>query len=94
MTPEIELVLKENLGTVHFVSTEVLTTPEERRLRLANLEKAVILGDGYKGKVRIIFETTEGSKAVETTIWQAAEDTILLKGGVRIPIHSIREVMI
>jgi len=94
MTPDIELVLKEDLGSMNFLSEDVLTTAEERRVRLANLEKAVILGNGYKGKVRVIFETTDGVKAVETTVWQAAEDTILLKGGVTIPIHCIREVMI
>lgn len=94
MAPEIEKIEKEAIGKLAFPSADVLERPEDRRVRMANLEKAVLLGNGYKGKVRIVFESTEGTKSVETTIWQAAEDTILLKGGVRIPIHAVHQVMI
>jgi hypothetical protein len=36
----------------------------------------------------------EGIKAVETTIWTADENLVTLKGGVNIPIQTIREVFI
>ena len=94
MTPEIQLIAKEDINKYHFVNTEVLETAEDRRLRYANLSKAMILGNVHKGKVKIVFETNEGIKAVETTIWSTDENEILLKGGVNIPMHSIREVFI
>lgn len=94
MAPHIQMMIKEDLGSVNFIETDVLSSTEERKDRYSKLQRAMILGNGYKGKVRIIFETTTGSKAVETTIWQATEDNVMLKGGIRIPIRSIREVMI
>ncbi len=94
MTPEIELIAKEDISKYHFVHSEVLSTAEERRLRYANLSKAMILGNAHKGKVKIVFETEEGIKAVETTIWSTDENEVLLKGGINIPMQSIREVFI
>ena len=94
MTPEIELIPKEDIAKYHFVHKEVLDTAEERRLRYTNLSKAMILGNTHKGKVRIVFETDEGIKAVETTIWSTDENEVSLKGGASIPMQSIREVFI
>jgi hypothetical protein len=94
MIHETELISKEDISKYHFVHKEVLNTPEERRLRYANLSKAMILGNAHKSKVKIVFETEEGSKAVETTIWSTDENEVLLKGGVNIPMQSIREVFI
>lgn len=94
MTHDIELIQKEEISKYHFVHKEVLDTPEERRVRFANLSKAMILGNAHKSKVKIVFETEEGSKAVETTIWSTDENEITLKGGINIPMQSIREVFI
>lgn len=94
MDSTIELVNKEAISRFKFVMNDVLQTEEERKSRLALLEKAMILGNGYKGKVKIIFETQEGIKAVETTVWQTSQENIMLKGGVNIPIRCIREVQI
>lgn len=94
MNPTVELVPKEAISRYKFVINDVLQNPEERKIRQAQLEKAMILGNGYKGKVRIIFETQEGTKAVETTVWQTGQDNIMLKGGINIPIRCIREVQI
>ncbi len=93
-TTTIELVPKESISRYKFVTTDVLPTVDERKFRQAQLEKAMILGNGYKGKVKIVFETQEGTKAVETTVWQTGPENIMLKGGVNIPIRCIREVQI
>lgn len=89
----ITIISKEEVPQYHFVHEDVLTTQELKRDRYRLLEKAALLGNGYHGKVKIIFETTEGTKAVETTIWQASEDQISLKGGINIPIHAVREIV-
>ena len=94
MTPEIELIAKEDISKYHFVHHDVLSTTEEKRVRYANLSKAMILGNAHKGKVKVVFETEEGIKAVETTIWSTDENEVMLKGGVNIPMLSIREVFI
>ncbi|MBE2247626.1 MAG: hypothetical protein IAE67_10240 [Candidatus Competibacteraceae bacterium] len=94
MITPVELIQKENVKLYKFVTGDVLTTAEEKKLRMAQLEKAMLLGNGYKGKVKIIFETQEGAKAVETTVWQTGQENIMLKGGVNIPIRCIREVQI
>lgn len=94
MNLAIELIPKEEINRYKFVMNDVLQTDEERKIRQSQLEKAMILGNGYKGKIKIIFETQEGIKAVETTVWQTGQDNIMLKGGVNIPIRCIREVQI
>lgn len=94
MIPDIELITKEDIAKYHFVNQEVLPTAEERRLRYANLSKAMLLGNIHKGKIKVVFDTQEGIKAVETTIWAVDENEIVLKGGVNIPMICIREVFI
>ena len=56
------------------------------------LEKAMLLGNGYKAKVKITFETLEGVKKIETTVWEASEDQLMIKSDVMIPIHSSLDV--
>ena len=88
------LVPKEKIPSLHFSYREVLLSEFERDLRYQHLYQAMILGNTHKQKVTIIFETTEGAHQVETTVWAAAENNIVLKYGIRIPICCIREVVI
>ena len=53
------------------------------------LQYAVRLGNEFKGKTTIVFETTKGPRAVETTVWSVTENYLMLKGGVAIPLASI-----
>lgn len=69
-------------------------TPLQRKQRLDNLKKAMVLGNGYKSKCTLVIEDAEGLKNVETTIWMADEMHIVLKGGIILPIGSIRDVFI
>lgn len=94
MIPTVELITKEDIRKFHFVHNEVLDNAEDRRLRYANLSKGMILGNAHKTKIKIVFETEEGTKAVETTIWSTDENEITLKGGVNIPMQCIKEVFI
>jgi hypothetical protein len=56
------------------------------------IEKATLLGNGYRTKVSIYFYDDESLKRVETTIWVAGEKYICLKGGIWIPIARIVEI--
>ncbi len=88
------LVEKENVADLKFPGEEVLLSVEAVKLRKADLDKALKLGNAEKGKTRIIFEDSESVKQVETTIWGVTDKRIILKQGVVIPIHRIHEVRI
>ncbi|XZF16429.1 hypothetical protein ACTHGU_09830 [Chitinophagaceae bacterium MMS25-I14] len=53
---------------------------------------AVRLGNEFKGKTNITFETTEGPRSVETTVWSVAGAYMELKGGTLIPLNSVIDV--
>lgn len=89
---EFELIAKEDIPNYHFVTYDVLDTAEARQERMAELEKAMILGNGEHVKYKIFFTTTEGIKEVETTVWATTDDAITLKGGVVIPITAINSI--
>ncbi len=91
----VETIEKENIqNQVHFVHDEVLTSKEARDERKGKLEQAMRLGNAFKGKIKIVFATEEGDKVVETTVWASTDSGIQLKGGVFIPVHAIREVIL
>jgi hypothetical protein len=69
-------------------------SPAVRKQQVENLKKAMVLGNSYKSKCTLVIEDSEGLKNVETTIWMADELHIVLKGGIVIPISSIRDVLI
>lgn len=90
----IPLIPKESLENYRFCNYEVLETETEIEERRRLLDEAMLLGNGEKQKVKIILETTDGSIMVETTVWEASDSHIELKGARDIPICCIREVII
>ena len=54
-----------------------------------DLNYATRLGNEFKGKTVITFETTKGPRTVETTIWSVTDNYMILKGGTNIPLASI-----
>jgi hypothetical protein len=88
------VVHKEDIQGLSFSRKEVLTDPEAIRLRESQLRKACELGNSYQGKVRIQFQTTEGPREVQTTVWSFTGESISLKNGVWIPVTAIISVMI
>ena len=88
------VIPKENVNNYSFVVKEVLATNNDIIQRKIDLNRALILGNAYRRKVKIIFETTKGLCQVETTIWAVTEKNIILKGGKLIPIPSIHKVRV
>lgn len=89
----ISKVEKEDIPLLNLVKTEVLLSDFDRVRRKKNLEKARILGNSEKSKVKLIFELESGEKKmVETTLWAVGQDFVSLKAGTLIPIHTIHEV--
>lgn len=91
-TTVISPVQKEDVSQLHFPSEEVLLTSEATEKRRVALEQAVVLGNTYKGKAKIIFEDGEGIKQIETHIWGLTDKRVILKQGIVIPINRILEV--
>lgn len=84
---------KELIPNLRFPSNEVLTNHEDIQRRRKNLERAVVLGNVEKNKVRVVFEDDTKIQAVETTIWGVTDERVILKGGVAIPLKRIWEVI-
>jgi uncharacterized protein (UPF0248 family) len=88
----VPTVQKETLSASIFPREEVLKSKESAVERRNLLERATILSNLYHNKVKIVFEDREGSKMVDTTIWATTESSIMLKGGIVIPIHRIHSI--
>ncbi len=67
-------------------------TDYELRERNRRLYLAMLMGNNFHSKVRVIFNTVEGYKEIFTTIWATTEKFILLKGGTFIPLEAIAYV--
>lgn len=83
-------VPKEEISGLKFFPTDVLEgEPSRVRLRNIYLNKAQMMGNLFKHKVKLYFKTSEDQlMAVETTIWSADDDFISLKG-VTIPTKCV-----
>lgn len=83
------LIEKELISSLSFKSKE---TVEQHPKLQEQIESATRLGNGYHGKVSILFQDDEGLKRVDTTIWAHGGKYICLKGGTWLPIDRIVEI--
>lgn len=91
-TATISSVQKDDISHLIFPGDEVLTNGEAIEQRKSLLERAVVLGNTYKGKAKIVFEDSEGVRQIETHLWGLTDKRVILKQGIVIPIHRIHEV--
>lgn len=89
----IVTIAKEQVNDLRFPSTEVLQDRDDIRKRRMDLERALVLGNLEKSKVRIVFEDEGGMKMVETTIWSLTDDRVILKGNMGIPLRRVWQVI-
>ncbi len=83
---------KEDINQLHFPIGEVLMSSYAIEQRKILLERAVVLGNTFKGKAKLIFEDSESMRQIETHIWGLTDKRVILKQGIVIPIHRIHEV--
>ncbi len=89
----MNLLEKERISQIEFAKQDVLLHEEEKAKRLEDLQNAAILGNSYKGKVKIYFKDINHNHfIVHTTIWSTDELITTLKGGMFIPNHAIFKV--
>lgn len=82
------LIEKEHINEYKLIPAANIKVDELR----AKLNAAQRLGNEFKSKVSIAFNTTEGPMRVETTVWSLTEGYIQLKSAVLIPLVSILSV--
>lgn len=89
-----ELIEKESVSSLIFPSDEVLKKADAIKLRTAEINRAISLGNLEHYKVKIYFEDNQGKKYVDTTIWAVTDHAILLKQNTVIPISRIVKIEI
>lgn len=82
------LIEKEAIPDYKIVPAFVDNSEQWRK----ELDYAVRLGNEHKGKTTILFETTQGPRSVQTTVWSLTDSYLHLKGGTVIPLNSIIEL--
>jgi hypothetical protein len=83
-----ELIEKEEISNYKFAPSDQ-TISSELKIKLANAEK---LGNAFKSKAILTFQTEDGIKKVETTVWAVSEKFIQLKNDVHRPIASLIDI--
>lgn len=85
---EAEFIEKEEVINYHFAEAD----SKNNQVTKDKLERAVRLGNEYKSKTYITFQTNEGPKRIETTVWTLTDEYIQIKGGVSIPLKSLIDI--
>ena len=83
---------KESLIDMKYPVVDVITSRIQRLRRKNSLYTAMLLGNTFKRKVKIVFQTSFNKFLVHTTIWYVGKDNVTLKGGRTLPIKSIEKV--
>lgn len=85
---EAEFIEKEEVINYHFAEAD----SKNYHVTKDQLERAVRLGNEFKSKTYITFQTNEGPKRIETTVWTLTDEYIQIKGGVSIPLKSLIDI--
>ncbi|MGJ1203415.1 hypothetical protein [Sphingobacterium lactis] len=82
------IIQKEEVDKYRIIPAE-----EDRSAHFASkLQGAVRLGNEFKSKTDIVFNTEDGPKRIETTVWSLTDKYIQIKNGILIPLKSLIEV--
>lgn len=84
----VEYIEKESINEYKLIPAKTDHTNELYQKLLS----AQRLGNEFKSKTGIVFQTEDGLKRIETTVWSLTERYIQIKNGVLIPLKSIVQV--
>ena len=82
------LIEKEDIENHKILAAEI-NRSEELRSKLTDAQR---LGNEFKSKASIVFNTVDGPLRVETTVWSVTDKYVQIKSGVLIPLAAILEV--
>jgi hypothetical protein len=83
-----ESIQKESIEVNKIIPADQNHTEELRN----KLNSAQRLGNEFKSKADITFNTNEGAKTVNTTVWSVTEKYLQLKNGIHIPLNSLIDI--
>lgn len=83
-----ELIPKEDIPKYKLAKASEDHVMELRQ----KLQGALRLGNEFKAKATITFQTIDGPKRVETTVWTLTEDALQIKNGVVLPLGSLLNI--
>lgn len=83
-----ELIEKEEIDVANIIPADTALAEESLR-RLASVDR---LGNEFKSKATITFNTRDGYKRVYTTVWSVTEKYLQLKNNIHIPIRGIVDI--
>jgi hypothetical protein len=92
MTSAICIISKEELPDYEMSKGDALSNASDISRRRADVERAMKLGNNEHQKVKIIFESTEGTMAVETTVWEVTQNYLILKSNMAVPIRCVHRI--
>ncbi|MBK1439311.1 hypothetical protein JHJ32_04870 [Parapedobacter sp. ISTM3] len=84
----VELIPKEEIPKYRLAKASADHSVELR----PKLQGAQRLGNEFKAKATITFQTIDGPKRVETTVWTVTDDALQIKNGVVLPLGSLLDV--
>ena len=93
MIDGFKIIDKEEIELLKFPATDVLDDDNEKKTRLGEINRALALGNLEHSKIQIYFEDNESKYKVDTTVWAVTDKNVVLKQGVRIPIHRIYKLL-
>ena len=83
-----ELIAKEQVQDYKFLDAP----KDEVSLEANKSNGAVRLGNEFKSKAYITFQTDQGPKKIETTVWSVTDKYLQIKNGVLIPLKSLMDI--
>lgn len=83
-----ELIEKEEVLNYKFLDAPI----DEVHVQKEKLLGAVRLGNEFKSKAYITFQTDQGPKKIETTVWTVTEKYLQIKNGILIPLKSLIDI--
>jgi len=83
-----ELIQKEDIANYKFLEAPV----KDIQVQKDKLLNSVRLGNEFKSKAYITFQTDQGVKKIETTVWSVTEKYLQIKNGVSIPLKSLIDI--
>lgn len=84
----VEIVEKEHISYLNIINAREDHSHELQ----TKLDEAQRLGNEFKSKAVITFNTTIGPKRVDTTVWAVTEKYIQLKNNIHIPLKSLIDI--
>ncbi|KIA90306.1 hypothetical protein OC25_24605 [Pedobacter kyungheensis] len=84
----VEIVEKEHIGYLNIINAKEDHTSELK----TKLGEAQRLGNEFKSKAVITFNTTIGPKRVDTTVWSVTDNYVQLKNNIHIPLKSLIDI--